>query len=262
MAAFLAIALALCLADAAVLRGPRNTSAQSPVQLLNAAAKTESKAPCTCVASSEVWKPCARTKPRCVFIDLGAADGNTFGEFMNNKYGPVANCPHGEWSAVLVEANPRFNEKLAAVGKHNSGAVDIKSSTAAYMCEATTSFFLDTVNTAKNFWGSSMSDSHTDVQRSGKTKVTVPTMNLNRVLYEHTIASDWVMVKMDIEGSEFDVLPCVAQSASASLIDRLYLEQHDPSWGLTGTTLSQMEVAKNELRKKGVDIPNYFSQTL
>jgi len=265
MAAVLVIALALNLADAAVLRGPSNTSAQSPVQMLNVAAKTESKAPCACVASSPVWKPASdtRTKPRCVFIDLGAADGNTFAEFMNGKYGPVANCPSGEWSAVLVEANPRFNEKLAAVGTSQAvGSVDIKSSTAAYMCEGQTSFFLDTVNTAKNYWGSSMSSSHTDVQASGKTKVTVPTMNLNRVLYEHTIASDWVMVKMDIEGSEFDVLPCVAQSASASLIDRLYLEQHDPSWGLTGTTLAEMEAAKNTLRKKGVDIPNYFSQTL
>jgi len=263
MAALLAIALALQLADAAVLRGPSNNSAQPPVQMLNAAAKTESTAPCACVASSEVWKPCARTKPRCVFIDLGAADGNTFAEFMNNKYGPVANCPSGEWSAVLVEANPRFNEKLAAVGSSQAvGSVDIKSSTAAYMCEGQTSFFLDTVNTAKNYWGSSMSSSHTDVQASGKTKVTVPTMNLNRVLVENTIAGDWVMVKMDIEGSEFDVLPCVAQSASASLIDRLYLEQHDPSWGLTGTTLAEMETAKNLLRQKGVDIPNYFSQTL
>jgi len=196
-----------------------------------------------------------------VFIDLGAADGNTFNKFMANGYGPIANCPSAQWAAVLVEANPHFNKPLAAVGAQHAN-VKAMSSTAAYMCEGKTSFFLDTVNTEKHFWGSSMSSSHPDVQRSGKTKVTVPTMNLNRILYEQTIPGDWVMVKMDIEGSEFDVLPCLAQSASASLVDRLYLEQHDPSWGMVGTTAAQMELAKLQLKQKGVDIPDYFSQTL
>jgi len=218
--------------------------------------------PCQCVASDPSWKPCARTVPRCVFIDLGAADGNSFNFFLKNGYGEVGKCPSVQWSAVLVEANPRFNTQLGAIGKQQGDKVSVMSSTAAYMCEAQTSFFLDTVNTQKNFWGSSMSATHPDVQRSGKQKVTVPTTNLNRILYEQTIPGDWVMVKMDIEGSEFDVLPCTANSPSAHLIDRLYLEQHQPSWGMAGTTPQQMEDAKNTLRQKGVDIPNYFSYTL
>jgi len=220
-------------------------------------------APCQCVANDPSWKICARTVPKCVFIDLGAADGNTFGFFLKNGYGDVAKCPSVDWSAILVEANPRFNAQLSAVGQQQAGKVNVMSSTAAFMCEAKTSFFLDTVNTEKNFWGSSMSNNHPDVKRSGgKQKVTVPTMNLNKILAEQTIPGDWVMVKMDIEGSEYDVLPCLAKSTSAGLVDRLYLEQHDPSWGMTGTTAPQMEAAKNELRAKGVDIPNYFSQTL
>lgn len=220
-----------------------------------------SKMPCQCVASDPSWKATTRTVPKCVFIDLGAANGNTFDKFIKDGYGPVANCPSGQWSSVLVEANPRFNDPLAAVAKQHAN-VQALSSTAAYMCEGKTSFFLDTVNTAKNFWGSSMSDNHPDVKNSGKQKVTVPTVNLNKILFEETIPGDWVMVKMDIEGSEFDVLPCTAKSPSAALIDRLYLEQHSPDWGMAGTTLQQMEAAKQELRNKGVDIPDYFSQTL
>merc|ERR1719183_2884118 len=224
---------------------------------------TKGKSPCSCVASAPTWKACDRIVPRCVFIDLGAADGNTFNKFMKDGYGPVGNCPSADWSAVLVEANPRFNAKLAAVGSQHPGKVTVMSSTAAYMCEAKTSFFLDTVNTANNYWGSSMSSTHPDVQKSGKTKVTVPTMNLNRILYENTIPGDWVMLKMDIEGVEYDVLPCTAQAPAASLMDRLYLEQHN--WlahGLAGTTEAQMEAAKNTLRSRGVDIPAYFSNTL
>jgi len=226
------------------------------------ATMNRTKAPCGCVAEDPSWKPCARTTPRCVFIDLGAADGNSFNHFMQNGYGPVANCPSNQWSAVLVEANPRFDSQLATVGKEHSN-VKVMSATAAYMCEAKTSFFLDTVNTEKNYWGSSMSPSHPDVKKSGaKQKVTVPTMNLNRILFEQTIPGDWVMVKMDIEGSEYDVLPCLAEAPAASLVDRLYLEQHDPTWGMIGTTPAQMEAAKAELRRKGVDIPKYFSWTL
>jgi len=242
--------------------GVKNVTAEQLVHSFVGSAKSNSdKAPCHCIAANPSWKPCLRTVPRCVFIDLGAADGNSFNTFISNGYGEVGKCPSVQWSAVLVEANPRFNKPLQAVGQ-TYGQVSVMSSTAAYMCEGSTSFFLDKVNTEKNFWGSSMSSNHPDVKASGKQKVTVPTVNLNRILYENTIESDWVMVKMDIEGSEYDVLPCVSKSPSGSLIDRLYLEQHDAAWGMTGTTPAEMEAAKAELRRRGVDIPPYFSWTL
>jgi len=244
------------------LRGNATATSVEMHHALPALANAKATMPCQCIASDPSWVAPARTAPRCVFIDLGAADGNSFNFFLNNGYGEVAKCPSVQWSAVLVEANRRFNTQLAGVGAKHQGQLTVMSSTAAYMCEAQTSFFLDTVNTEKNFWGSSMSNSHPDVQRSGQTKVTVPTVNLNRILFENTIPADWVMVKMDIEGSEYDVLPCTAQSPAASLMDRLYLEQHEPSWGMAGTTPAQMEAAKNQLRAKGVDIPNYFSYTL
>jgi len=261
MRAVVAISALFLGAEAVNLRAPAIVNATSVEHVLLAAKSAGGAAPCACEVMSTTWKPCTRTVPKCVFIDLGAADGNTFNHFTSGGYGPLANCQSNQWSAVLVEANPRFNAPLGGVGKLHAN-VNVMSSTAAYMCEGKTSFFLDTVNTEKNFWGSSMSNNHPDVQKSGQTKVTVPTMNLNRILIEQTIPGDWVMVKMDIEGSEFDVLPCVAQSSSASLIDRLYLEQHSPSWGMVGTTPAQMEDAKSKLRQRGVDIPDYFSQTL
>lgn len=244
------------------LRGVTNMTADHLVHAFTGVGKSHlGKMPCNCIASNRAWKPCARTVPRCVFIDLGAADGNSFSTFVNDGYGEVGKCPSVQWSAILVEANPRFNKPLKAIGAQY-GQVNVMFSTAAYMCESSTTFFLDSVNTEKNYWGSSMSSNHPDVQASGKQKVTVPTANLNRILYENTIPGDWVIVKMDIEGSEYDVLPCVAESPSASLIDRLYLEQHDASWGMAGTTPAQMEAAKAKLRQRGVDIPPYFSQTL
>mmetsp|Transcript_79937 Transcript_79937/g.138545 ORF Transcript_79937/g.138545 Transcript_79937/m.138545 type:complete len:290 (+) Transcript_79937:101-970(+) len=224
------------------------------------------KAPtCTCQTANPEWKPCKRTTPKCVFIDLGAADGNTFNVFMNNGYTNLANCTAGgadAWEAILVEANPKFVQPLTAEAGKYPGKVAALHSTAAYMCEGWTSFFLDTVNADQNNWGSSMSSDHPDVQKSGGQNVTVPTMNLNRILVEHTIPADHVIVKMDIEGAEFDTLPCLALSPSASLVDTLFLETHQADWGNVGTTVEGMEVAKALLQAKGVEIPAYESPTL
>ena len=124
------------------------------------------------------------------------------------------------------------------------------NSTAAYMCEGQTSFYIDSATTEHNYWGSSMSNQTPDVIQSGQKKVTVPTMNLMRMLFEHTLPIDYVLVNMDIEGSEWDVIPCLAKSPSAYLIDRMLIEEHSPTFGMAGTTVRQMEEAKLELRNR------------
>lgn len=219
-------------------------------------------APCACQPHSGSWVKCQRTVPKCVWIDLGAADGNTLKAFLNNQYGPVGNCPSATWEAMLVEANPRFNPPLEEMSSRWPGMVRLFESTAAYMCPAQASFYLDTVTTDHNYWGSSLSSNAVDVQNSGLQKVTVPMVNLMQVLYENTIPGDWVMVKMDIEGAEWDILPCLALSPSAPLVDRLFVEFHNQSMGLVGTDQATLDAALQMLRLRGVDIPNYFSNTL
>jgi FkbM family methyltransferase len=219
--------------------------------------------PCACDAGQPTWIASTRTVPKCIFIDLGAADGNTLQDFVNNKYGPVAQCPSGQWEATLVEANPRFNAPLKQTEVTYPGQVHAKAATAAYMCEAQTTFYLDTTSVAENYWGSSMSENHVDTQKSGLQAVTVPTVNVLKLLYETTIPADYVILKMDIEGAEWDVLPCLAQANSASLVDRLFVETHPQAWGNAGTTQPQYDAALAGLRAKGVDIPKwYHSQTL
>lgn len=222
--------------------------------------------PCSCEATNAAWQPSTRTSARCVFIDLGAADGNTFEVFLSGEYQDLANCTANgadAWDAILVEANPKFDKPLMAeAAKYPIGKVNAMASTAAYMCEASTSFYLDTVNDEHNNWGSSMSENHTDVVASGKVKVTVPTMNINRILYEQTIPADRVILKMDIEGAEWDIVPCLAKSPSASLIDIFFLEEHNTAWGNIDTTAKEFAAAKATLISKNVLMPDYFSETL
>jgi len=219
------------------------------------------KTPCECHPNDPSWKQTTRTVPKCIFLDLGAADGNTFNDFLNGKYGPVENCPSGKWEAWLVEANPKFDAPLKAEEAKYPGEVHALNSHAAYSCVGQTSFFIDTDPT-HNHWGSSMSSEAPDAVKSGKQEVTVPTINVMQLIAENTLPTDWVMLKVDIEGAEYDVVPCLAQYTNANLVKRMYLEEH--TWFKTGSVNGQpqMDAAKAKLKAMHVDIPGYFSNTL
>jgi FkbM family methyltransferase len=251
-------------AEPAVVKSFLNKQRVSANSTANSTFRLAEGPKCKCQISNPAWKKTMRNSPKCIFVDLGAANGNTFEDFKNNRYGDVKNCAYGtgDYEAFLVEANPRFEAPLKAIEKSNA-KVHAFASTAAYMCEATTSFYLDTVNKDQNYWGSSLSTNHQDTKKSGLQKVTVPTANLMKILYENTIPGDYVIVKMDIEGAEWDILPCLANAPIAHNIDRLYLEQHPADWAATGPGKSESVIpdAKAKLTSKGVDIPQYFSQT-
>merc|ERR1719498_400730 len=94
------------------------------------------EAPCSCHAEDSTWIPPAQRAPRCVFIDLGAADGNTWRSFLEGGFGSLKDCPSGgSYEAILVEANPRFAAPLQETQTNNSGIVRSLASSAAYMCE-------------------------------------------------------------------------------------------------------------------------------
>lgn len=219
--------------------------------------------PCSCQSSSKAWKRTARSQPKCIFIDLGAADGNSFATFLSGSFGKVSSCPSdGSYEAYLVEANPLFEDPLTDLAKEKVGKVHVLAPKAAYMCSGQTSFYIDTVNGARNYWGSSMSTHHPDVQKSGHVSVTVRTLNVIQLLAEHAIPEDFVTVKMDIEGAEWDILPCLANSPHAALIDQLLVEMHHYSLGLAGTTEAEMQAVFAKLKKSGVSVPSYNSGTL
>eukprot|EP00931_Biecheleriopsis_adriatica_P050611 TRINITY_DN29318_c0_g1_i1.p1 TRINITY_DN29318_c0_g1~~TRINITY_DN29318_c0_g1_i1.p1 ORF type:complete len:286 (+),score=58.65 TRINITY_DN29318_c0_g1_i1:94-951(+) len=218
------------------------------------------KAPCNCETSNPAWKKTERTKAKCVFIDLGANNGNSLDAFLKNTYGNVADCPNGgEWEAYLVEANPRFTSDLENWSSRYPGKVTNFGSTAAYMCNGKTTFYLQDKNVG-NYWGSSMSKQHQDVQ-NGKHPVSVLTKNLMQIIHESTIQADKVIVKMDIEGAEFDIVPCLAKYPELNLLDSLFVEVHDASWGMVGNTREQLQQALDQLKSKGVSVPDYSSAT-
>eukprot|EP00931_Biecheleriopsis_adriatica_P059953 TRINITY_DN35957_c0_g1_i1.p1 TRINITY_DN35957_c0_g1~~TRINITY_DN35957_c0_g1_i1.p1 ORF type:complete len:259 (-),score=60.28 TRINITY_DN35957_c0_g1_i1:45-821(-) len=218
---------------------------------------------CECVANDASWKKTTRTEPKCIFIDLGAADGNTFAKFVEDQYGPVKNCPSGgKWEAYLVEANPEFRPQLNALQDNFPGQVHSFADHAAFSCEAETSFYIDT-DATMNHWGSSLDSSSPDALKSGQVKVTVPMMNVVKLIAENVRPDDWVMLKVDIEGAEYSVLPCLAQFAEANLVDRMYLEEHWWFSSVTDVMKKALADSKVTLMSHNVDIPNgYWTPTL
>lgn len=219
--------------------------------------------PCQCEHAVANWVHPQKRAPRCLFVDLGSADGDTYKQFLQGAYGNTKNCPsNGSHQAILVEANPIFQKNLRALEAGSDGRVKSFASTAAYMCEGTTNFFLDTVDVRENFWGSSMSPNARDVQRSGRKKVEVPLMNIVKLIAENALPEDFVIVKMDIEGSEWDILPCLSKSPAANLVDALYVEKHTREWSLARTTDADYGKAVAALQARGVVTPEYDSPML
>jgi len=249
-------------------------------QKLHHSDETDTKRPCQCAGFESAWQPPSERLPRCIYVDLGAADGNSYKPFLEGKFGPVENCGTtenpGDFEAFLVEANPFFDTTLQNLGDTGKGKVHAMHSTAAYMCDGSTTFWLDN-DPEHNFWGSSMDGKPhkwpweglslgqiLQLRSTAQTghAVTVPTMNLMKLLYEQTIPGDWVIVKMDIEGAEWDIVPCLANSPVAALIDQLYVEEHPIDWQLGNTTREEMDHARQTLTESGIQMPQYWSPTL
>jgi FkbM family methyltransferase len=231
-------------ATSALLRGGLNSSSH------------RASPPCACESNNPTWSYSQRTTPKCIFIDLGAADGNSFKQFLNNGYGPVANCPSGQWEALLIEANPQFTPALTTLANAYPGSLHAYGSTAAYMCQGTTSFSIDP-DAANNHWGSSMK------KQFGSQTVTVPTVNIMQLVQEHVTQGDWVILKVDIEGAEYDLLPCMANWAHPNLVDIIFVEEHHWLQVDSTYTPAQYASAKMQLKATGVSIPdNYHTQTL
>ena len=72
----------------------------------------------------------------------------------------------------------------------------------------------------------SLNSNHPDIVKSGNKKVTVKCVDIGRILAEYD-ENDFIIVKMDIEGSEYELLLDLAQKNVLKLIDQLAIEHHE-----------------------------------
>ncbi|KAK2010242.1 FkbM family methyltransferase [Colletotrichum eremochloae] len=205
------------------------------------------------------------TKPRYIFVDLGANRADSLEAFLqhpNSKFEYDYPSPpwatHEEAEIYLFEANPVFNpalvdakERYTAQGKK----IQIFPATVADVIDGTRTFYLDTVTEDHDFWGSSTYSNAGDVVASNSKGTVLSAVNIARWLLMNTLPRDFVVVKMDIEGAEYDLIPHFAEMKMWTVIDHLLVEWH---------TILPSEAAKKKaaealerLIAEGVNAPKY-----
>jgi len=213
---------------------------------------------------------------RYAYIDLGANNGGTLKSFMNPGPGDLNyTLPEGiepsMFEAFLFEGNPVFNRDLISVKTKYSRRtppihVNIYPEHVIWTKSEIVEFHLDTVNQHDSYWGSSMYKFHRDVETSEKKGKGVDHraygVDLSNFLMTEFTEDDYVVVKMDIEGSEFDILPDLYYKQAHHLIDLFYVEEH--KWMLPkfdeGTEMKYTQ-AFNSIKEDGVDIRNMHTAT-
>ncbi len=99
------------------------------------------------------------------------------------------------------------------------------NSTASWIYDGFIEFYLDTVNLKNNFYGSSLELNHPDVVKSGNKKVKIPCKNIAAILKKYK-KSDFLVLKVDIEGSEYEMLVHLLKENVLDLIDLMPIEYH------------------------------------
>jgi FkbM family methyltransferase len=158
---------------------------------------------------------------RNVFIDCGANLGQGLNEFYN-LYQMDEN-----WIVETFEPNPNLLPQL----KSNVQDLPMKiqfHNAAIWTQDGTVKFKVHNSNTEaslvgelvdmENYW-------YTDNWKQFITEIETPCVDLSTILSKYN-EEDKIIVKLDIEGSEYDVLQKLITDETIQLIDELYVEWH------------------------------------
>lgn len=139
-----------------------------------------------------------------VFIDGGAHAGETFEWVNRSDFGRV----------ILVEPNPVYWETLEPLGKLFRVALSDEDGRAKFYTSLRTD------------WGNSLLTYKGDEPMDIEHPIEVQTVDAALWLEKNTQPEDRIVLKLDIEGSEYSVLFRLLEHPVASRIERLLVEWH------------------------------------
>lgn len=201
-----------------------------------------------------------------VFIDCGTHLFQGFKQFAE-KYNI-----DGEWKCFSFEANPFTYERSQDVYKEllESGYNITHFNKAVYNSEGTIK-----VNCSRDD-GGPYADGHfsqgsnilsdppdyDQTYHCGFTyqeeEVTVETVDFSKFLKDNVSEDDFVVVKMDIEGAEFEVLPSMIKDESYKLINDFYCEFHERFFEPKSKYRKLKEEYKEVLKQSDILVEEWF----
>lgn len=158
-----------------------------------------------------------------VFFDLGANRGDTVHKFLNGEVIDLKNYTGIKWIFHAFEPNPRFTAELKEMEEKVSKThkVFLYDNTAAWTYDGSMSFFIDTGSQFSE--GSSFIKEHPAVNKN--TNMTVKCVDVGKLIKQYD-KEDYVAVKIDIEGAEYDLLLHFIKENVLEKIDYLIIEYH------------------------------------
>ena len=179
-------------------------------------------------------------KKRFVFIDLGANTGDSIKYFIDKNESPESQKidqylkgygarTDTRWEIYCVEANPYFNKSLEELKNYCESLGHkfyLYAQSAAWIKNEKLTFYLDTVNKGHNYWGSSLLENHPDVISSNKTKTIVNGIDVADLLRKYK-EDDEIVLKIDIEGTEYKLLKHLIEQEVLKLVDIIAIEFHE-----------------------------------
>jgi len=168
-----------------------------------------------------------KKKAGCYFIDAGANIGDSLQEFFHGSSKYVPALPKGmspcQCTCHLFEANSIHNESLQKTkDKYPTCNINLHLETAVWTEDTELTFYTDN-NPAKHFWGATLDQDRRKPEAEGHK---VKAVNFANFLKENVEEGSWVFVKLDIEGSEYEVLQDLLDRGVAPLITFLSVEFH------------------------------------
>ncbi|KND01639.1 FkbM family methyltransferase [Spizellomyces punctatus DAOM BR117] len=208
---------------------------------------------------------------RPIFIDLGANRGDSIRVFQKEPGSKwVQDFPkpyffeYSDFECHLFEANPLFTKDLEQTKtfyaeKEKPVKVHIYPSTIVSTKDGFTEMSIDTWSTENDFWGSSIYQWSQDGKSNKQGTTKLPSVNFSKFLIKNFHKEDYVVVKMDIEGAEYEVLPHLVETGAYKLIDVLLVEWHPRHPAFNEADWAVANEAGKEMTKAGVFMPFYDS---
>ena len=181
---------------------------------------------------------------RNIFFDLGANEGDSIANFFGlipranggSFKGQIPQDKLSEkWTVYAIEGNWAFTNKLLAMKtriEKLGHEMIVMNGTVGWIYDGFLTFYIDKTEYKPNSvvqLGSSAKENHLEIIRSNKVNEKHPCVDIAKLLKKYD-QDDFIVVKMDIEGSDYDLMLHFIAKNALELIDYIAIEWHWPDY--------------------------------
>lgn len=199
---------------------------------------------------------CRQKFPRFVYLDLGAEHyPSSVGGWFQKRY-----PNHYAFRIIALEGDPYKNGLRAGRSWRAHPEVEMLQF-AAWTSNTTVEFLSEGfgahMTSGQNLTGALKNGQNVNLNVYGDRKQTkhlvhVKTLDIADFLQRNFAKEDYVVVKMDIEGGEFALVPHLIAAGVAPLIDEMFLEVH---WQKRNSTVwNKKPLAAGQSRASAIDL--------